>query len=53
MALVIMKPSEWKVNRVKFLQRILLTTHARLVNTPNSERLKYIIFFTRLIMKII
>lgn len=40
MALVIMKSSDWKQNRVKFLQRILLTTHTRLVNTPSSDKQK-------------
>jgi len=40
MALVIMKPSDWKQNRLKFLQRILLTTHARIVNTPSSDKQK-------------
>jgi len=40
MALVIMKPTDWKSNRVKFLQRILFTAHSRLVNTPSSDKQK-------------
>jgi hypothetical protein len=40
MSLVVMKPADWQANKVKFLQRILLTAHARLVNTPSSDKQK-------------
>ena len=40
MALVIMKPADWKANRVKFVQRLLVTVHTRLVNTPAADKQK-------------
>lgn len=40
MALCIMRPSDWKLNRVKFLKRILLIAHTRLVNTPALDKQK-------------
>lgn len=32
MALVVMKPENWAINKVKFLQRLILTTQARISN---------------------
>lgn len=40
MALVIMKPTDWKTNRIKFVQRLLVTVHARQVNTPATDKQK-------------
>jgi E3 ubiquitin-protein ligase UBR4 len=40
MALVIMKPAEWAQQKVKYLQRLLLTVHTRLVNVPSLEKQK-------------
>jgi hypothetical protein len=44
MSLVIMKPSNWISNKLKFLQRILLTVHSRLVNTPALDKQRYDIY---------
>jgi len=40
MSLVIMKPADWATSKTKFLQRILLTVHTRLVNIPSLEKQK-------------
>ncbi|CAF0999945.1 unnamed protein product [Brachionus calyciflorus] len=40
LALCILKPLDWKANRLKFLKRVLLTCHSRLVNTPTGDKLK-------------
>jgi len=37
MALVAMKPENWAINKVKFLQRLILTTHARTVNVLSDK----------------
>jgi E3 ubiquitin-protein ligase UBR4 len=40
LSLIIMKPSNWTESRIKFVQRLVLTTHARLVNSPSLEKQK-------------
>lgn len=40
MSLTIMKPNDWKTNKIKFLKRLLLTIHARLVNSPALDKQK-------------
>ena len=43
MSLIIMKPADWLLNKTKFLKRILLTVHTRLVNAPLSGQTKVFI----------
>ena len=40
MSLIVMPPAEWLKNRIKFMHRILLTAHARIVNSPSLEKQK-------------
>ncbi|CAF1322792.1 unnamed protein product, partial [Rotaria sordida] len=37
LSLIIMKPNDWEKNRRIFLQKLLLTTHIRSVNTSNDR----------------
>lgn len=40
MSLIVMKPVDWKVNRLKFMHRVLLIAHTRLVNSPSLDKQK-------------
>ncbi|CAM4878013.1 unnamed protein product [Rotaria socialis] len=37
LSLIIMKPNDWEKNRLIFLQKLLVTTHIRSVNSPNDR----------------
>ena len=41
LSLVIMKPEDWVSMKIKFLKRVVLTAHARLVNKA-FDKLKYL-----------
>lgn len=42
LSLVVMKPTDWATNKLKFFQRVILTAHARTVNN-GPDKHKYII----------